>query len=275
MPKLSLPPVNKKIGSSLDRQKPAGVRRHPQRLKEVKKLKIKRWVAWMCLFPLGTVTAFTLAEMFWRAVIRVEFWRSEPLVFFVTGGVVWWMAYLFRWRPLHSYVIGHEVSHMLMARVFGGKIYKWDHGPAGGYVETDKSNTWISLAPYIVPLYPLIVLCAHLATGLFFDTHEAVTVPAGVLAFSFKPAWLFYILLGFTWWFHATYTWKTVAMEQGDLRRNGEFFSMQLIFVANLAVLLVLFLASSSTPGLGLGEMGRCWLSTAAFLWRNSLGLFW
>lgn len=238
-------------------------------------MKAKQWVAWLCLLPLGAVTAFTLVEMFWRAVIRLDFWRSEPLVFFMTGGLAWWASWLAGWRPMHTYVIGHEVSHMLMARAFGGKIYDWDHGPDGGYVETDKTNTWITLAPYIIPLYSLGVLAVFSVAGMFWDMQALVAVDAGLLAFHFKPAWIFYILLGFTWWFHATYTCRTVAMEQSDLKRNGEFFSMQLIFVMNLALLVALFLASSSTPGLGLGELARCWVATAAGLWGFTLGMFW
>lgn len=257
------------------RSKPDGVRRHPFRLEQESWLQIKAGVGIFFLAPLAAVTFFTLVEMFWRAVSRVDFWRSEPLVFFLIGGLAWGAAWLGGVRPMHTYVIGHELSHMLVARLFGGKIYGWGHGPTGGFVKTDKTNTWITLAPYIIPLYSLVIMALYISAGLLGVVHEAVKVDAGLLSIQFKPSWFFYILLGFTWWFHATYTCITVALKQSDLTRNGEFFSMFLIFMSNLALLVALFLASSSAPGLGLGAMVRCWFATAGGFWHVlTLGMF-
>lgn len=257
------------------RSKPTGVRRHPLHLEQQSWIQIKNGLGWLVLVPLATVTFFTLSEMFWRAVSRVDFWRSEPLVFFVIGGLAWAAAWWAGLRPMHTYVFGHEVSHMLMARVFGGKIYDWGHSAKGGFVKTDKTNTWITLAPYLIPLYSVVVMALYVSSGLLLDVHEALLVEAGPLSFRFKPAWFFYILLGLTWWFHATYTCITVHLQQSDLTRNGEFFSMLLIFVCNLALLVALFLASSSAPGLGLGAMLRCWMATAGGFWQFlTLGMF-
>lgn len=266
---------NRSVPRRSERARPAGLRREARGLSDDQRLSLKRWIAVLGLLPLGLVTALTLVEMFWRALVRLDFWRSEPLVFFMLGGAAWWLAYLGGLRPMHTYVFGHEVSHLLMARAFGGKIYDWNHGAAGGYVETDKANTWITLAPYLIPLYALGVLALFGIAALFWDLNVLVTVDARLVVFSFKPVWLFYVLLGLTWWFHATYTCKTVAMAQSDLQRNGEFFSMLLIFLVNVLLLALLLIAASSSPGLGLAEVGRCWLATAVALWDFTLGRFW
>jgi hypothetical protein len=75
---------------------------------------------------------------------------------------------------------------------------------------------------------------------------------------------VFYYLVGLTWWFHATYTAKTIRLEQGDLTKNGEFFSMMLIFLFNTGVLMFMLLAASPSPALGLGEVAHCWWGVAS-----------
>jgi hypothetical protein len=90
-----------------------------------------------------------------------------------------------------------------------------------------------------------------------------------------RPVWIFYALLGLSWWFHITYTLKTVIARQSDLERNGEFFSMLLIFLINVALIVGLFLAASPSPGLSFLEVGRCWMGMAGWLWDLVLGRFW
>ena len=167
--------------SRSERARPAGLRRESRGLSDEQRRSLKRWIAVLGLLPLGLVTGLTVVEMFWRALVRLDFWRSEPLVFFMLGGAAWWLAYLGGLRPMHTYVFGHEVTHLLMARAFGGKIYDWNHGAAGGYVETDKANTWITLAPYLIPLYALGVLALFGIAALFWDLNALVTVDARLL----------------------------------------------------------------------------------------------
>lgn len=258
-----------------DRYPLTNVSRHPQqqRLKRVKSM--KRTVAVVLLLPMGLVTALTLCEMLWRAVIRLDFWRTEEVVFFMVGGLAWAVTYATGWRPVRSYVFGHEVSHLLVARAFGGKILDWDFSATGGYVETNKSNTWITLAPYLLPFYSLVVLLLFGLVGMFWNLHAMQHLSVGSLSLNFKPVWFFYAMLGLTWCFHATFTWKTVFIEQSDLQRNGEFFSMLLIFLVNVSLLVGLFIAASPSPGLGLAEVGRCWMATAGSVWNFFLGRFW
>lgn len=258
-----------------DRSQLTTLSRNPrqQKLKRVKSM--KRALAVLLLFPLGLVTALTLGEMLWRAIIRLEFWRTEEVIFFVVGGLAWAITYATGWRPVRSYVFGHEVSHLLVARAFGGKILDWDFSATGGYVETNKSNTWITLAPYLLPFYSIGVLLLFGVVGTFWDLHEMRHVSLGVAQLNFKPVWFFYAMLGLTWFFHATFTWKTVFIEQSDLQRNGEFFSMLLIFLVNVLLLVALFTAASPSPGLGLAEVGRCWVANAALVLSLFVGRFW
>lgn len=251
--------------------RPAGINNRRDVQKDRFLLRFKRWFGAIVLAPACLVTAITLIIMLWRAVTRMEFLRSEEFIFFSFGGLIWGIAYLAGLRPVTAYVFGHEFSHLVTARMFGGRIFDWKVTAAGGYVETDKSNTWITLAPYLIPFYTLVIMLIFGLAGLALDMQESHAVQVWKWTLHLKPLRFLYGLVGLTWFFHATYTVKTVIAEQGDLKRNGEFFSMMLIFLINAFLLIALFLAASPSPGLGLAEVGRCWWSVATGI----LGWVW
>jgi hypothetical protein len=249
----------------LERSKPANVRNHPTARNKQAVRTLKGFLGAFLLLPLGLVTAFTLVEVFFRALTRGDFWRSDQFIFFTTGGLAWAVAYLTGWRPVHAYVLGHELSHLIVARAFGGEIFGWSASPSGGYVETNKSNTWITLAPYLIPFYSVIVMIVFGLVGMFWNLHEPLRLPIGH-GVHLRPVWLFYAALGLTWWFHATYTVKTVLTHQSDLERNGEFFSMSLIFLINILLITALYLSASPAPAHEFIELGRCWLGTVGWV---------
>ena len=254
------------------RNRPAGINNRRDVHRDRFLLLAKRWIGGAVLAPACLVTAVTLIMMLWRAVTRMDFLRSEEFVFFSFGGVLWAAAYLSGLRPVTAYVFGHEFSHLVTARLFGGHIFDWKVSAQGGYVETDKSNTWITLAPYLIPFYTLIIMVVFGIVGLALDMQQPHAVSIGSWTVHLKPMRILYALVGLTWCFHATYTVKTVLAEQGDLKRNGEFFSMMLIFLINAFLLIALFLAASPSPGLGFAEVARCWWSVASgivsWLWN-------
>ena len=246
------------------RNRPAGINNRRDVKRERALLAAKRWIGGILLAPACLVTAITLSIMLCRAVVRMDFLRSEEFIFFSFGGVLWGLVYLAGIRPVTAYVLGHELSHYVTARLFGGRIFDWKVSAEGGYVETDKSNTWITLAPYLVPFYTLIIMVLFGVAGLMVDMQASHPVSLWKWTVHLKPTRLLYAMVGLTWCFHATYTVKTVVAEQGDLKRNGEFFSMMLIFLINAFLLIALFLAASPAPGLGFAEVARCWWSVAA-----------
>ncbi len=246
------------------RNRPAGINKRHAAKEHHFLLLTKRWIGGILLAPACLVTAITLILMLWRAVARMDFLKSEEFIFFSFGGVLWALAYLAGVRLVKAYVFGHEFSHLLTAKMFGGRIFDWKVSAQGGYVETDKSNTWITLAPYLIPFYTLIIMIVFGFIGLALDMQEAHSVSIWNWTVHVKPTRFLYALVGLTWFFHATYTVKTVIAEQGDLKRNGEFFSMMLIFLINAFLLIALFLAASPAPGLGIAEVARCWWSVAS-----------
>lgn len=257
------------------RNRPAGINNRKDVKRERFLLAAKRWIGGTLLAPACLVTAITLSVMLWRAMTRLDFLRSEEFIFFSFGGLVWAGIYAAGIRPVTAYVLGHELSHYVTARLFGGRIFDWKVSADGGYVETDKSNTWITLAPYLVPFYTLIIMAVFGVAGLALDMQESHAVSLWKWTVHLKPLRLLYALVGLTWCFHATYTVKTVVAEQGDLKRNGEFFSMMLIFLINAFLLIALFLAASPAPGLGFAEVARCWWSVAAGIVSTLWDMVW
>ncbi len=242
------------------RRQKVDVARHPSRQQEHERLGIKRWIGILVLTPVVLVTIITMVEMFWRLVTRHGIWQTEEFRFFLLGASAWLALYfLAGLRPVRFYVFGHELSHALAALCTGGKIYDFDFGREGGYVETDKTSTFISLAPYLIPIHALGVMLVFGTLALFFDLFQTHHVEVLGLAVPFKAARLFHAGLGLAWSFHVTYTILTLRRQQSDLTRNGEFFSVMLITLVNAGLLTLMFVAASPHPELGLAQTLRCW----------------
>lgn len=261
----------KRRAKAIERGKPE-VRRRSDQLEEASIKKAKTWFATLVLFPLAVISLFTVVEMLFRLGENSHFWRTDEFLFFMLGSVAWAVAYWFGWRPVKSYVFAHEFTHLVIAKMFGGKIYGWKVSAEGGYVETNKTNTWITLGPYLVPFYTLLVLVGFGAAGLFVDLTHTQSLHIAEWTLHYRWIWALYWLVGFTWCHHLTFTTQTVHVEQGDLTRNGEFFSLMLIFLVNLALIGTLFIAA--LPNLHFMDVADVWLDMAKGGWHFVAGIF-
>jgi hypothetical protein len=177
----------KRRAKAVERGKPA-VRRRSDRLEEESRKKAKTWFASLVLLPVAVISLFTVVEFLVRTGERTRFWRTDEFLFFVLGGGTFAVAHWFGWRPVKSYVFAHEFTHLIIAKLFGGKIYDWRVSSEGGYVETNKSNTWITLGPYLVPFYTLLVLVGFGAVGLFVDMTR--TLPLQIADWTLHYRWI-------------------------------------------------------------------------------------
>ena len=210
----------------------------------------RKLVLGLILLPICVIAAVTLFELFFRATVDGKFWQTEGFWFFTFGGALWIVMGWFRVQPARLYVFAHEFTHALTARLSGGKVHAMHIAEDGGYVETDKTNWFITLSPYLVPLYTVLVFAIYGLLCPFMDMHRTVFFTVPLLgAMWLKGVWAVYFLVGLTWCFHLTFTIEVLHTEQSDLRHNGEFFSMMLIFVVNLALIGALFIAASPTVG--------------------------
>ena len=102
---------------------------------------------------------------------------------------------------------------------------KFKASASGGHVVVNKSNFVIALAPYFFPLYAVLVVLIFLAGHWLWNWHHYLV-------------W-FHLLLGAAYAFHVTLTWHILKHSQTDISEQGYLFSAVIIFLGNVAVLLV------------------------------------
>lgn len=162
---------------------------------------------------------------------------SAELWFFFIGVLLWLIAFFGLPRPLFIYVLGHELTHAFFVLLCGGKISEFKVRSAGGHIVTNKNNVMISLSPYFVPFYSVMVVGIFGIAGIFVNLSDYH--PNSILwnNFGFSWSWVFYIAIGVTWCFHLTFTGWMITKSQPDLKQNGTFFSLIFIYLINLSIL--------------------------------------
>jgi hypothetical protein len=146
-------------------------------------------------------------------------------VAFLAGAACWVVVYLLLPKPMWAYVFGHELTHVLWVWLLGGRVKKFKASASGGHVVVTKSNFAIALAPYFFPLYAILVVLVFLVGHWLWNWQGYVV-------------W-FHLLLGAAYAFHVTLNWHILKSRQSDLASHGYMFSAVIIFLGNLAVLLV------------------------------------
>ncbi|MEZ5323574.1 MAG: hypothetical protein R3F19_00695 [Verrucomicrobiales bacterium] len=217
-------------------------------------------VAGVLMLPLCVVSTITFFSSFASAALEGAFWKTPEFWFFNLGMILWIIAFWGLPRPVRVYVFGHEMTHALFVYLCGGRVEEFKVTPEGGHVVTDKNNLLISLSPYFVPFYTVIAVLAFVLIGAFFDLshyHEGVFFGIG----GFKWAWLMFGIIGLTWGFHFSFTGWMILKDQPDLRSNGTFFSLMLIYLINILMISGLLVVAS--PSVQAGEFVHQWLDTA------------
>jgi hypothetical protein len=177
------------------------------------------------------------ADMFWVA--------------FLAGVGCWIAVYLLLPKPMWIYVVGHELTHALWTWLFGGRVKKFKATATGGYVVITKTNFLIALAPYFFPFYAALVLVA-------FALGHVMWGWARYLVFC-------HLLLGAAYAFHVTLTAHILKIRQTDITSQGYLFSAAVIFLGNVAVLLL---------GIPLLTAKLSVLTSLKWWWHDSLRVF-
>ena len=143
----------------------------------------------------------------------------------LAGAACWEVIYLLLPKPMWVYVFGHELTHALWTWLQGGRVKKFKASAKGGHVVVTRSNFVVALAPYFFPLYAVLVVLMFLAGHWIWNWRHYLV-------------W-FHLFLGAAYSFHVTLTWHILKHNQTDITGQGYLFSAVIIFLGNLAVLLV------------------------------------
>ncbi len=193
-----------------------------------------RWVKFIIalfLLPLCGILSQTFFTAFARAAVAQRLWAAEEFWFFSLGVVLWLIAFFGLRRPVLVYVFGHELTHALWVLLMGGKVSRFKVGRDGGHIVASRSNFFIALAPYFFPIYSILAIAIWGGLGLFYNVQ-----PYGKVL---------YAVIGITWAFHFTFTLWMIPKNQTDLRDNGTFFSLVVIYLMNLLLLVVMLVMAS------------------------------
>lgn len=138
---------------------------------------------------------------------------------FLAGFALWVVMYLCLPRPTRTYVLGHELTHLLWAWLLGINASQLRVSSKGGSVRVAENHFLISLAPYFFPIYTLLVLLLRFTINMFYDTTL------------YEPFW--FGCFGLTWAFHITFTFSMLKQRQPDIQHEGRLFSYVVIILFN------------------------------------------
>lgn len=193
-----------------------------------------RWVKFvfaLFLLPICAALTQTFFTAFARVTLSQQLWAGEEFWFFSLGVLLWVIAFFGLPKPIILYVFGHELTHALWVWMMGGRVSRFRVGREGGHIVTNRTNFWIALAPYVFPLYSVLVICLYGGLSLFYDVR-----PYGRLL---------YALIGITWAFHFTFTCWMIPKNQTDLSDHGTFFSLVVIYLVNLILLCAMLIVAA------------------------------
>lgn len=153
---------------------------------------------------------------------------GSSFLFMERGILVYVLIHVLVMRPVYLYVVGHEFVHVLATWMCGGRVESFNVSPAGGSVVTSKTNIFIELSPYFVPIYTLLLGPVFMIAKAATDGFAGLTT-------------IFLFLVGFTLAFHFVMTTEVLKMEQSDIAKSGMVFSLVLIFLFNIVIIMGVF----------------------------------
>ncbi len=174
----------------------------------------------MIFLPL--VISVSLA--FYRQFGNMEIVFTEGQKYFLGGIATYCLIQLLLFKPAYFYTLGHETVHVLATWLCLGRVTSFRVSSAGGSVSTSKSNLFILLSPYFVPIYSILLAVAYY-------------ISSDAFLWGFLTQSHFIFLLGLTLAFHIVMTIDTLKTKQPDLVKAGYLTSSILIYMMNLAVI--------------------------------------
>ncbi|QUE51163.1 hypothetical protein KBB96_20200 [Luteolibacter ambystomatis] len=225
--------------------------------------RMMRWLIGLALLPFGWVTTWTFFSQFSHAAIDRGFWQTSAFWYFATGALLmvgWFLSGLLQSVFLYLYVLGHELTHAIFVYLCRGKVTGFHVSLEGGYITTNKTNIIIALSPYFVPFWSAVVV------GLYLIFRHTTGLPVYADKILFAAT-------GFTWTFHFAWTLWMIPRDQPDLKENGTFLSLTVIYLANLLVMALLLCLAADNPWLSGKAFVHEWVRHAA-VWGENLWLW-
>ena len=186
-------------------------------------------IATLCLFWLAFMLVVTILTTFKLLPLLKN---SITLTGFIALVV---SAFFFhRHRFTVIYVFGHELTHWATAKLFFKKTGRIRVGRLSGSTEIYNTNVAITLAPYIIPFYLMVLV------GIF-GISQLFVYPSPIWA-----AYLVSVLVGITYAYHIMLNIFALRQAQSDLELYGKVFSLAFILAGNALFLLLALLIATA-----------------------------
>ncbi len=172
-------------------------------------MKIVKLFAGILLLLLTSILLFTLPYTFIGEQVKEIF-----LLLAALGAVTYLLIHLLN-RPVGVYIWNHELSHLLMAKIFLRKVSGFHiTEKQGGKVVINRSHFIIDLAPY----YFFPVILSFTALSLILEKAQL----SGIIP-------IYFFFLGFLFSMMAVFTADAFLKRQDDIMKNGFLFSFAFI----------------------------------------------
>jgi hypothetical protein len=182
---------------------------------------ILRFIISILLIPICVIVTFS----FYDGIFSIKD-VSKSGLYFILGALLYSVMHLLLFRLDFLYVFGHECMHVFATFCSGGKASNMKVSGKEGSVKTTTPNFFVMLAPYLLPVYTVLVAIAYFILSFFID----ITKYSGIFIF----------LIGFTLMFHLAYTAESIRQKQSDLIKTGYFSSISFIYIVNLVIVFLI-----------------------------------
>lgn len=167
--------------------------------------------------------ALGVCAAFFSALSNIQGVDTPAQKIFLLGVVLYVIAHLFLFKPNYLYVFGHEFVHVIAIWLSFGSVKQFKVSKNGGSVSGTKNNLFISISPYFVPIFPIILSLIYFVLTNSYDIGDLETVFMG--------------LLGFTVAMHLIMTIDILKIKQPDLIVLGQIFATVLVVSVNIIII--------------------------------------
>ncbi len=183
---------------------------------------------------------------------------KETMIFALSGFVFFTIFYYVIGQPVRTYIIAHELTHVIFAILTGRSVKKISFKRSNSYVKTSGTNVFISLGPYVLPLYSIIIILIYKLLYMFNGSSRLISV-------------ICYFIAGAGYSFHILSTLHYLKYDQPDMKRYGYFFS--LTFVIIWLIIISSFLFWLMFPDVDLGGYLLNVLRDTARIYQQIIGI--
>jgi len=164
----------------------------------------------------------TISQSFYLQLDNISDLNSANQTYFLWGVIAYVIMHIVFIKPQFIYNLGHELVHVLATWLSFGRAGNLRVSRRGGSVQTSKSNSFVSISPYFVPIFAVGVGIAYFLISLVAD----ISNHAGYFVF----------FIAFCFTLHIIMTIEALKVNQPDVVRTGYLFSLSVIYVANIVI---------------------------------------